>query len=79
MSHHDDVLLKMSAQIFRDFDTILHHAIRCRQSAQQQGLFFQGSTCASLVPLHYREALFPGSEQRKCPRVGYIAGPSMQK
>ena len=76
---NDLVLPKMYAQILCHFDAIQHHAVQRHRRRNRLDRFSQGSTRTPLVPLRYREILFPRSEQRERPRVAYIAGAPMQK
>ena len=60
---NDPVLAEMLPKIFRQFDPILRNAIKGHGGRNRWTGFPERSTRASLVPLHYGEALFPRPEE----------------
>lgn len=60
---NDPFLAEMLPQIFGQFDPILRHAIKDHGGLNRGTGSTERSTRASLVPLHYCEALFPRCEE----------------
>jgi hypothetical protein len=59
--------------------TVLRYPIQRHRRPNGRARFAESLAGPALVPLHFREALFPRGKVRERPETGYVARPSMQE
>src|SRR5215469_4772360 len=80
MADDDDfVFAKMLPQILGQFDTVLVHASNRHGRCDGFAGLSERSARTPLVPLHYREVLFPRSEECEGPGISNIARTAVEK
>src|SRR6516162_2200606 len=80
MTDDDDlVLVEMFPQILGQFDAVLGHAINGHGRSHGFSGLPESLTSTPLIPLHYREVLFPGSEKREGPGIRDVTRTAVQK